>query len=188
MLGATPSGNKLARESGRDDVQDAFGPAHACAALVREWLASYVETSPSDGRFIARIRDLEIELADITEENAVDSAVTTALVTFHSASGNSKLEQLRTAYQAFFAQRARHLYLDHDAVLNVARVLEFAIEGDVVVLPNGRHLSLPQESATIALDMLAARLGRPPDELVLPLTRMAKPGSQSTVTPFRARG
>ena len=184
-LGATPSGGSLAVERDRDDVEANFDPAGACQTLIRQWLEPYVEITPHDGRMTARIADLDIDLSADTREKALRGAVATALAALHSAAMNSRLNGLLQTYRAFFAQRAREFYLDGIAIGHVARVIGLPVVRDIVMLDNGGHLVLPQGEATMAFDVLTAKLGQTPGDLVLALTRPAT-GETAHVTPFAA--
>ena len=186
-LAVPHSRGKIAAQHSPADVEANFTLARVCLEIVRRWLESRVETETVDERVAATIAGLGVEVIAANEKAAVESAVSTALTTFHKSCDNPRLAAVAASYRDFFAAHAGRLHLSHDEAHRVALMLGLQVESGVILLRDEGFLPLPHGPAEVALSLIAERLSTPVEELILALTRSLPAEVDAKVTPPRAQ-
>jgi len=185
-LAVPHSRGRIATQHNAADVEENFTPARACLEIVRRWLESRTEVEAVDGRVAATIAGLGVEVIGANEKAAFESAVSTALTTFHKSCDNPKLAAVAASYRDFFAAHAGQLYLNHDEAHRVALMLGLQVESGVILLRSEGFLPLPQGPGEVALASIAERLNTPVDEIILALTRSIPGRTDETTAAVRA--
>ncbi len=90
-LAVPHSRGRIATQHSPAEVEENFTLARACLEIVRRWLELRVEVEALDGRVAATITGLGVEVVGANEKAAFESAVSTALTTFHKSCDNPRL-------------------------------------------------------------------------------------------------
>ena len=161
----------------RSDVENYFRGkdlGEPCRRVIRDAIRKKVKATAAHAAVIAKIPELEIEIADENGADAADAAVSGALETLKLIRTHSE-RTLAGAdrYNDFFGGLADTIFFDSNQARSAVAVLgPQVVKGSAIIFELRRErtstiIQLPQNSSKIAFKSLARQLREDPQDLIL---------------------